>query len=384
LRAHARTTPYFVAVPEATSQVGGPRAGDRRGSETVQRPLCGQVLRWSVLGLGLGAFVTFWPFWTPLVLAAWFANILGPLHVRLARWMRKNERGAAAATVLLVIMALAPIVVVVLSLAAELTQLAEKLTESRDYREALLGLIRGNASPQSPAALDVGTATDLARSYGASAFGMVTRIAGATAVAVIRTIVFVYGFYVFLAHGHAIYAWVCRHAPLARRDVARFAAAFTETGRGLLVGFGLTAAAQGAVATIGYLVIGLPHALVLGLLTAIASFIPAVGTGLVWIPLAIGLVLEGEIGRAVGVLVIGAVISIGDNFLRPALSRYGRLELPMFALFVAMLGGFFAFGAWGLILGPLLVRLFLEGLELLRERRARSRRRNGVRPHPEI
>jgi predicted PurR-regulated permease PerM len=66
-------------------------------------------------------------------------------------------------------------------------------------------------------------------------------------------------------------------------------------------------------------------------------------------------------------LAVGAVVSVVDNFIRPLLSRYGELELPTFLLLIAMLGGVAAFGAFGLLLGPLMVRLSLEGWEILHD-----------------
>ena len=287
--------------------------------------------------------------------------------------MGKRERGAGVATVLLVIVGLAPLVVISLSLAAEASDIVERFSKSKDARETFGAILSGNsnggASPQVPTKLDARTAIDLGRQHGMSALTTASRVAGATTRGVVGMVVFVYGFYVFLVHGRSIYEWLRDHAPLDRSHFERLAGAFTQTGRGLLIGFGLTALIQGVIAAIGYLILGIPHALVLGLLTAIAALLPAVGTGLVWVPLASGLAIFGHWGQAIGVLVIGCVVSVGDNFLRPALSRYGKLDLPMFLLFVAMLGGFAAFGGWGLLLGPLLVRLSIEGLEILRHAR---------------
>jgi predicted PurR-regulated permease PerM len=67
---------------------------------------------------------------------------------------------------------------------------------------------------------------------------------------------------------------------------------------------------------------------------------------------------------------IGCFTSIVDNFVRPWLSRYGHLELPLAVVFVAMLGGMAAFGGFGLLLGPLFVRLAVEALEIWRRHRA--------------
>jgi predicted PurR-regulated permease PerM len=82
--------------------------------------------------------------------------------------------------------------------------------------------------------------------------------------------------------------------------------------------------------------------------------------------------MSGRSTAAVAILVVGLVVSTVDNFARPALSRYGKLRLPTYLLFVAMLGGLAAFGAWGILLGPLFVRLAVEALALLRSERARA------------
>jgi predicted PurR-regulated permease PerM len=74
-------------------------------------------------------------------------------------------------------------------------------------------------------------------------------------------------------------------------------------------------------------------------------------------------------GHAAAVVGLGTVISVADNFMRPLLSRVANLDLNGFVLFVAMLGGIAIFGTWGLLLGPLAVRLGVEGLRIGRERR---------------
>ena len=113
--------------------------------------------------------------------------------------------------------------------------------------------------------------------------------------------------------------------------------------------------------------LGLPQAAVLGALTTLAAFIPSAGAALVWAPVTLGLAVAGRPAAAIGMLVMGIVISLADNFVRPMLSRYGQLRLPTFALLVAMLGGITIFGTWGLVLGPLLVRLAVEGLNIVRD-----------------
>ena len=138
----------------------------------------------------------------------------------------------------------------------------------------------------------------------------------------------------------------------------------------MFVGVGLTALLQGTVATIGYVALGLPQALVLGLVTTLAALIPSVGTGLVWLPVSLVLFAADRTVAGAVLVAVGCFTSIIDNFVRPWLSRYGHLDLPMVVVFMAMLGGIAAFGGFGLLLGPLFVRLAVEGLDIWRKRRA--------------
>jgi predicted PurR-regulated permease PerM len=108
--------------------------------------------------------------------------------------------------------------------------------------------------------------------------------------------------------------------------------------------------------------------LVLGLLTLVVSIIPSVGTALVWGPVALGLALTGRpVAAAVlagfGFIVIGSL----DNILKPMLAKWGHLQLSTFLVLVGMLGGLVVVGPWGLLLGPLVLRLAKEAVAISRE-----------------
>jgi predicted PurR-regulated permease PerM len=281
---------------------------------------------------------------------------------------------------LLVTIALVPLTMTMLSLAGDATELVRQVQASPDMRQALEKVVAApNTGGAGEAAqtmrFEADRLVDLARRHGMGALGTLTRVAGALTTAIIGIVVFVYGFYVFLQHSPLVHRWLRERAPLRPHDFERLAGAYAETGRGLLLGVGLTAVLQGLVATIGYVIVDIPHALVLGLLTIIASLLPAIGSALVWVPVAAALALSGRTVAAGIILAIGLFIGVVDNFVRPALSRYGKLRLPVFVLFVSMLGGLAAFGGWGVILGPLVVRLAVEAFDIMRDQ-IRSERRD--------
>ncbi len=182
--------------------------------------------------------------------------------------------------------------------------------------------------------------------------------------------VFLSATYAVLADGPRAYRWLEDHLPLDARITRRFAAAFTETGRGLFIGVGGAGLAQAVVATIAYLILDVPEPLVLGLLTLITSVVPSVGTAMVWVPIAGGLWLTGRPEAALGLAVVGvAVIGSIDNLLRPILAQRGHLGLPALVIMIAMFGGIALAGPAGLVLGPLVVRLAKEAMVIAREDR---------------
>jgi predicted PurR-regulated permease PerM len=274
---------------------------------------------------------------------------------------------------LLVLVILLPVTFATLSLSGSAITLGQHLSESKNGAEALKALSTGEAAGFDPKLLDPQHIVDLIRQHGATALRAARSIFGAASVALIGLVVFVAGFYTFLTEGKPARDWLLERSPLSHAHFHRFGNVFAEAGRGLLVGVGLTALAQGAVATVGYLLTGVPQALVLGLVTVFASLIPSVGSALVWVPVTAGLALTGRPGAALAMLLIGLFVSVVDNLLRPLFARYAELRLHSLALFVAMLGGIMLFGTWGLLLGPLLVRWASEGLSMLREQRAEVR-----------
>ena len=124
--------------------------------------------------------------------------------------------------------------------------------------------------------------------------------------------------------------------------------------RGVVYGLMGTAIAQAAVALVGFLVAGVPGAMLLAALTFILSLVP-MGPVLIWGGAAAWLYSQGETGWAIFMVVYGvAVISSVDNFVKPILmSRAGNLSMLLVVL--GVFGGAIAFGFIGLFVGPALL-----------------------------
>jgi predicted PurR-regulated permease PerM len=326
-----------------------------------------------VLVLVSAAALTFLPLWAPLVLAVWVAVMMRPLMVRISNATGGRHRAAGALVVLLVMAIFVPLAAAVVSLSRGAIDLVKSVLASGGTKNALIAIVSGGsdqpATPggtvaflESPARI-----VALLQEHGAQAMQLFGGIAGAATEAIVALFVFVYAVYVFMVDGPKMYEWFEKHVPLELEHTRRLVAAFLETGRGLFIGVGLTGLAQGVVATTTYFALGVPRALVLGLLTCLASLLPSIGTALVWVPIAIGLALAGKTVAAIVMAVVGiAVIGTVDNVLRPVFARFGKLELSTFVLLTSIFGGLAFFGAWGFLLGPLFARLAKEALVMAR------------------
>ncbi|MBF8676596.1 AI-2E family transporter [Pseudomonas fulva] len=117
-----------------------------------------------------------------------------------------------------------------------------------------------------------------------------------------------------------------------------------------------TAAAQALLALIGFLIAGVPGAIVLGLITFMLSLIP-MGPPLAWLPVTGWLVWKGEYGMAIFMGIWGTfVISGVDNVLKPYLISRGG-DLPLVIVLLGVFGGLIAFGFIGLFIGPTLLAI---------------------------
>ena len=101
---------------------------------------------------------------------------------------------------------------------------------------------------------------------------------------------------------------------------------------------------------------------------AVAALLPVPGTAAVWVPAAIVLFAQGRMGAAVFMLLWGGLVVVGmsDSFIRPAFVS-GQAEMSTLPVFLGLMGGIGAFGAVGIVLGPVLVAIALALLRFAAE-----------------
>lgn len=173
--------------------------------------------------------------------------------------------------------------------------------------------------------------------------------------------------YYTLRDQHPIERRLQRLLPLNPWTTHELVEDFRKVGRGTLVGTVLAGLTQGVLAAVGFAIGGVPRALLLGVLIAVASFIPVFGTLLVWIPVSIWLLATGHPGAAIFEICWSALITttLVDYVIRPLLVGRGSRSHPLLFL-IGIIGGAAAFGGVGIIAGPIVMAFFSSALRLYR------------------
>ncbi len=124
--------------------------------------------------------------------------------------------------------------------------------------------------------------------------------------------------------------------------------------RATLKGTLVVAIIQGTIGGITFAALGIPGAIVWGVIMILLSLLPVGGSMFVWVPTAIVLFASGQVMEGVILVIVGALfIGLIDNLLRPRL--VGReTKMPDYLVLLATLGGLAQFGLTGFIIGPVM------------------------------
>ena len=180
--------------------------------------------------------------------------------------------------------------------------------------------------------------------------------------------VMLYLLFFLLRDGPDLTARIREAVPLEESYKRNLSDKFTTVIRATIKGNIVVAATQGLLGGFIFWALGVQGALLWGVLMAFLSLLPAVGAGLIWVPVAIyffatGAVVNGAILTAFGVVVIGLV----DNLLRPLLVGKDT-KLPDYIVLISTLGGMALFGLSGFVIGPAVAALFIAIWDLFSRR----------------
>ncbi|AZA59226.1 AI-2E family transporter [Chryseobacterium shandongense] len=155
-------------------------------------------------------------------------------------------------------------------------------------------------------------------------------------------------------------------APLKRSNVSLIGEKMRKLIMANAIGIPVVALGQGIVALVGYFIFGAPSPVLLFALTAAASMIPVVGAAIIYVPICIYMIAEGDTGTGLGLAAYCMiVVGLTDNVLRFTLLKKLEDIHPLNTVF-GIIMGMNLFGFMGLVFGPILISLTLLLIQVYR------------------
>jgi predicted PurR-regulated permease PerM len=324
----------------------------------------------------VAVFVVFGPFLDALILASAVVVVTWPLFESILAVVGSERRyGAAGLTtgvvVLLILVPVGLLLLWVVQEAALLIQHLVELARAGVLRTQVEELVLEFRIPGQERLNEVlGTNLDLIAlvveplqgsvvSLGEQLARNLPNLVGTLLGATLDTFVFVFAVVSLYAEGPRVLKAAGRLSPLKPEYHSRLFDVFREFSTNLVLGALTTATVQALIATIGFAIASVPNLVLVGLLTAMFSFIPIVGTSLVWVPVAIWTGVNYGWGWGLFVFVWNASLTgTVDNVLRPLLLR-GRSPIHPLPIFLSVLGGLYWLGLPGALVGPVLVAVWV-------------------------
>ena len=335
-----------------------------------------------LLLLALVTVAFFWiisPFFGAVFWAMVLALMFMPVHRRLCARLRGRDTLAALGTLLFcMVIVVVPMIFVVGAMVDEATSFTQRLrtgefnprTYFEQIQNALPGWLRdllgrfGLFNAQ-----DVVDKLTAAVVQGGQA--LTTRalaIGQNTLMLLVDLGIMLYLLFFFLRDGRDLAQTIRRAVPMQTQHTDFLLSKFATVVRATVKGNVVVAVVQGALGGLALWALGIGGAVFWGVVMAILSLVPAVGSALLWVPAAGYLMLTGATGKGIILIVVGIGISFIDNLLRPRL--VGReTRLPDYVILVSTVGGLSVFGPNGFVIGPLIASLFIAGWGLYREER---------------
>lgn len=183
----------------------------------------------------------------------------------------------------------------------------------------------------------------------------------------IGLVLMLYLLFFILRDGPDVYQELFIAVPMPTDQKQRFFQKFAEVSTATLAGTFVVGLVQGTLGGTMFALLGINGAVFWGVVMALMSLIPAVGSAVVWFPAAVILALGGSWIKALILLAFGGlVISTIDNLLRPMIVGH-KTHMPDYVVLFATVGGISTLGVTGFVAGPIIAALFMVAWQLIAE-----------------
>ncbi len=313
------------------------------------------------------------PFIEVLLWAAVLVVVFHPVHMRLAARTKSSGWSAALSSLLVIATILIPLTLVTWAVVNEVANVAQNVQDN------VSSLLDPNSPSTGRALKWLGQYVNVEqlrsqeylverlKNLSGQIAGRTLGVVGGLVGAVVEIFFVIFTMYYLFRDGDKIIDWLRDILPLEKAQSQEIFTRTRDVISASVYGVVAIGTVQGALGGLMFWLLGLPSALVWGVVMIFMSMIPMLGSFVVWVPAAIFLAATGHWAKAAiltawGALVIGSI----DNFLRPKLVGE-KTKLHELLIFFSVLGGLQVFGVLGLVVGPVIVAVTLALLDVFRE-----------------
>lgn len=325
------------------------------------------------------AYLLMRPFLNTIIMSIVFTALCMPIHTKFLHYTKDRDFFAALLTLAAVVLVIiVPLTFFISALVPQATASTAAITEWLSHKDistlladekilAIISFLEKNFAFLDINAANLHTAIlSLSRTAGQTIFQGITEFARNAVGFSFNLLLMLLIMFFLLKDGRKMLVTLRALVPMRPGQQEAILNNLRKVAKAVLVGGALVAILQGIVGGLGMAIVGLP-ALFTGAMMAVASFVPIVGTGLVWIPACIYLVIIGSYGHALALALWCIVLVTNiDTFLRPMFMK-NSAGLSPFLLFMSIMGGLKIFGVAGIFYGPLILGFVVVMLALYRE-----------------
>jgi len=316
----------------------------------------------------VACYLVFKPYLSEILIAAVLVSIFYGLYEKLVRFLRgKRNLAAGIMCFILVLVIIIPIVNLIIYSGQQSVQAYQSTVQflNENKMETVLEdsyLSQLNVFGFDPSSIEQFIMDTLKKSSNWLVDGATTLIAETTKF-IFSLFMIILTMFFFFVDGKNMLNKIMYWSPLKNSYDLEIFKKFRSVSYTIFVTTFVTAAAQGLVGAIGFIIIGLP-AFFAGILMGFLSLLPYIGAAFIYVPVGVYLLFIGEVWQGIFLLLWGSII-LGntDNILRGYMIKGKAQVNPIFIIF-SILGGIVLFGFWGVIIGPLIISIAVTVLHI--------------------
>lgn len=324
-----------------------------------------------ILGLALLSFLIIKPIAFPIFLGLLLAFGLYPLYLKLNAKLNHPNISASILVIGALLVLLLPPIMLLPTFMKELFQAYLSFTNTDLSSVIFHAFPILNSSPEMASQISA-SASHFNAAISSGMLSLFQSTLMNLPAIIFGVVILLFTFFFGLREGHEFKGYFSAFFPFGEENKKRFFERFEQVTNSVVLGHIVIGAAQGLVAGIAYYMFGIPNALILTVITMIVGVLPVIGPWLVWIPVDFFLFSSGNSVAGMQLLIYGLfVINWTEVLLRPYVVA-ARAEMNSAVALIGAVGGTYAFGVMGFLLGPLFLAYFILVIELYKDKKSES------------